>query len=190
MGISQAANDAITTWQQGDIKVRANMIGNGVGEVVFGVLTSKGAGALGKLNILSKLRKVAKVGGSAAKGGGWLNFHEGLGGHTVARHVGKTDADLIARLSSSSTISGASTFSSQAVAESVISSTIGSNRATLNAWLRSGSTRNLVLEYIGTSAIGRGIMRGQSAVTDLMNARVILKTTGNGRYYILTSFPR
>jgi len=126
---------------------------------------------------------------SGGQSGGWLGFHEGVG-HTIARHVGKTDAQLIARLNSSSRISGASTFTNQATAEAVISSTIRGNRANLNAWLRSGSSRNLVLDYTGNSIIGRGIMRGQSAVTNLTNARVVLKPNGNGGFNILTAFTR
>lgn len=125
----------------------------------------------------------------AAWGSGWLGFHEGVG-HTIAHHVGKTDAQLIARLNSSSRITGASTFANQTTAEPVISATIGANRATLNAWLRSGSTRNLVLPYTGNSVIGRGIMRGQSAVSNLSNASVVLKPNGSGGYNILTAFPR
>jgi len=119
----------------------------------------------------------------------WLQFHEGVG-HTISRHVGKTDAELISRLSSSSRISGASTFASQEVAESVISSTIKTNRPALNAWLRSGSTRNLVLDFTGNDVIGRGIMRGQNAVSDLTKARVVLKPNGSGGYNILTAFTK
>ncbi|WP_158596896.1 DUF6443 domain-containing protein [Aquimarina sp. BL5] len=120
---------------------------------------------------------------------GWLSFHEGVG-HTIARHIAKTDAQLIARLNSSRRISGASTFSNQPMAEVIISSAIRSNRSTLNTWLKSGSTRNLVLEYTGNTVIGRGIMRGQSAVSNLTNARIILKPTGSGSYNILTAFPK
>jgi hypothetical protein len=120
---------------------------------------------------------------------GWLNFHEDIG-HTIARHVDKTDAQLISRLNSSPRISGASSFTNQSTAESVISSTIALNRAKIRNWLKSGSTRNLVLEYTGNTIIGRGVMRGQSSVSNLTNARVILKPNGSDNYKILTAFPR
>jgi hypothetical protein len=81
-------------------------------------------------------------------------------GHTLSRHVGKTDAELSIRLNSSARISGVSSFSNQTIAESVISSTISSNRMALNTCLRSGTNDNLVLNYYGTNVIGRGIMRG------------------------------
>ncbi len=125
------------------------------------------------------------------KAEGWLAYHEGSAlGHTLARHVGKTDADLISRLATQRRITGASSFTNEAIAESVISSTIKSNRGAIKSWLRSGMTNSLRLEYSGSTNIGRGIMRTTNVVNDLTNARVILKSNGNGGYFILTSFPR
>ncbi|WP_316931377.1 RHS repeat-associated core domain-containing protein, partial [Chryseobacterium sp. P1-3] len=49
---------------------------------------------------------------------GWLAYHEGSTlGHTLARHVGKTDADLISRLATQKGITGASSFTNEAIAE-------------------------------------------------------------------------
>ncbi|WP_202962940.1 RNase A-like domain-containing protein, partial [Chryseobacterium sp. P1-3] len=122
---------------------------------------------------------------------GWLAYHEGSTlGHTLARHVGKTDADLISRLATQKGITGASSFTNEAIAESVISSTIKSNRDAIKSWLRSGMTNSLRLEYSGSTNIGRGIMRTTNVVNDLTNARVILKSNGSGGYFILTAFPR
>lgn len=64
---------------------------------------------------------------------GWLQYWEGRGigksrGHVIAEHVGKSDADLIARLASNKKISAASTFTDQATAEAVIGSAIRQNR--------------------------------------------------------------
>ncbi|MBF6645860.1 RNase A-like domain-containing protein [Chryseobacterium indologenes] len=122
---------------------------------------------------------------------GWLAYHEGpLLGHTIARHIGKTDADLINRLTTERRIAGASSFASESIAESVISSTINSNRGAIKTWINSGATTNLRLDYTGTAIIGRGIMRRVGVVNDLSNARIILKANGNGSYYILTAFPQ
>jgi len=122
---------------------------------------------------------------------GWLAYHEGpLLGHTIARHIGKTDADLINRLTTERRIAGASSFASESIAESVISSTINSNRGAIKTWINSGATTNLRLDYTGTVIIGRGIMRRVGVVNDLSNARIILKANGNGSYYILTAFPQ
>ncbi|WP_172279053.1 RNase A-like domain-containing protein [Chryseobacterium sp. LAM-KRS1] len=84
----------------------------------------------------------------------------------------------------------ASSFTNEAVAESVIRSTIRSNRAAIKSWLNSGATTNLRLEYNRVNNIGRGIMRSTGVVNDLSNARIILKANGNGNYFILTAFPQ
>jgi hypothetical protein len=69
-------------------------------------------------------------------------------GHTLARHVGKTDADLIGRLATQTRITGASSFASEAIAESVISSTIKSNRGAIKSWLNGpNAIDGLRLEY-------------------------------------------
>ncbi|MCX8523483.1 hypothetical protein OF897_06070 [Chryseobacterium formosus] len=87
----------------------------------------------------------------------WLNYHEGSNlGHTLSRHSGKSDIDLMRRLVGNERITGASSFTNDIVAESVISSTINSNRTVINTWLRDKSaTSNLVLEYTGSDVIGR-----------------------------------
>ena len=137
----------------------------------------------------------ARTAGSASSANsGWLQQWEGRGlgnsrGHTLAEHVGKTDADLIARLAGSK-LKGASTFTNQATAEAVISSAIRQNRGKLAAWLHSAQAGDrLRLPFVGTDVIGRGIRKGQSVVTDQTMARIILQALGDGRYHILTAFP-
>ncbi len=49
--------------------------------------------------------------------GGGLDFHEAAGGHTLERHVGKTEAQLAQRLASETRISAASSFTDRSVAE-------------------------------------------------------------------------
>ncbi|MCW3185767.1 hypothetical protein OJO68_23340 [Escherichia coli] len=122
----------------------------------------------------------------------WLKVHEQLGGHTIARHVGKTDKELINRLASNRRISGASTYTNGSIAERVISQTINENRSKVVTWLKNANAgERLRLDHIGATGevISRGISKGQSTVSDLTNARVILQSTGNGKYHILTSFP-
>ena len=128
---------------------------------------------------------------SFARAGGWLAYHEAPTlGHTLARHVAKTDADLISRLAIQRGITGASSFTSETVAETVISSTISTNRGAIKSWLNSGATTNLRLDYTGSTNIGRGILRRTGIVNDLTNARIVLKPKGNGSYFLLTAFPQ
>jgi RHS repeat-associated protein len=127
---------------------------------------------------------------NASKKTGWLKHHDDWGGHALGRHVGKTDAELISRLQSSRRIRGASTFTDQATAENVISSTISGSRNQVKSWLRSAQPgERLRLNYSGTDSIGKGIMRGQATVNDMSNARIILQSSGNGKYHVLTAFP-
>ncbi|WP_051349334.1 DUF6443 domain-containing protein [Chryseobacterium gregarium] len=128
---------------------------------------------------------------NVVKAEGWLAYHEGPAlGHTLARHVGKTDADLITRLATETRITGASSFASEAMAESIISSTIKSNRGAIKSWMNSGSTRNLPLDFTSSTNIGRGIMRRTGIINDLTNARIVLKQNRSGSYFILTAFPK
>jgi hypothetical protein len=68
-------------------------------------VVGKGAGNV-KPNDFSPL---APVGGLAS--------HEARGGHLIARHVGKTDAELLQRLKDNPKIAGASPFTDRATAE-------------------------------------------------------------------------
>lgn len=119
---------------------------------------------------------------------------EGVGngrsvGHTLDRHVGQTDADLLARLNSNSRLRNASTFIDQSTAESVIGQMISVNRNQLNAWVNSAKPGDrLRLNYTGTDVIGRGATRGVG-VGNRTNARVILQMRDNGKYHILTAYP-
>ena len=120
----------------------------------------------------------------------WLTFHEGPNlGHALSRHVGKSDIDLMRRLVGNRRISGSSSFTNDIVAESVISSAINSNRSVIKTWLNSNVVGNLVLEYTGSTVIGRGIMRRNRRMTDMTNARIVLKRRSGG-YFILTAFPK
>lgn len=79
---------------------------------------------------------------------GGLATHENAGGHLLALHVGHTDAQLAARLSSQPRISGASTFTSRAVAVNAVSGALDANEGAIQTWLR------------GTAEKGKGVEKG------------------------------
>src|SRR5215475_13105750 len=140
------------------------------------------------------LRVPGREGGGGTRihihtGGHWLQYHERWGGHTLARHVGHTDAQLLTRLQQSARIRGASTFFDQETAESLMSQTIRQNRARIQQWLRSGCDDALVLEYTGRSVIGRGLSRGEQAVHPMTDARVLLRRALHKKYYVHTAYP-
>ena len=105
------------------------------------------------------------------------------------RHVGQTEAQLLTRLQQSTRIRGASTFSDQATAESLMAQTIKQNRALIQQWLRFGSDDALVLHSTGRSVIGQGIVRGEQAVHPMTEARVLLRRAVQGKYYVHTAYP-
>jgi hypothetical protein len=118
-----------------------------------------------------------------------LSADEARGGHTLARHVGKSDDDLRERLDSEG-ISTASTWSSREVAERTIARTLRDNSDRIDNWSsRRGNRPNLELDYRGNRSepLGRCMRRGRDAV-DCFNAVVVLRSRGQD-YYVLTSYP-
>lgn len=116
-----------------------------------------------------------------------------MGGHTLARHVGKTDDELADRLRREPRISAASTYTDRATAERSVGSALASGSDTLAAWeRRSGRRPNLVLNYrsSGTEPLGRSLRRGQKRATPARRALVVLRWDERSRrFYVLTSYP-
>lgn len=132
---------------------------------------------------------VAANGVSRLVPGGGLAAHEAAGGHALARHVGMTDADLLARLSAQPGISGASSFSSRAVAESSVAGLLDANASGISSWL-AGSGGKLVLN--GTGGItGRYVAQGSTSISNVTGVRAVLVRDANMSigYRIQTAFP-
>ena len=122
-----------------------------------------------------------------------LSVDESLGGHTLARHVGKTDAELADRLRRERQISAASTYTDRATAERSVGAALADGRGKLASWMRrSGRRPNLVLHYVEPSRrpIGRSLMRGRNRLVSCTRAIVVLRWDDRkDRYYVLTSYP-
>jgi CDI toxin RNase A-like protein len=120
-----------------------------------------------------------------------LSADEAMGGHTLARHVGKTNAQLIDRLRREPQISSASTYTDRATAEHVVGAALASGGRSFDAWrTRAGPRPNLVLRYGATDTIGRSISRGRSASVPCNHALVVLRWDDRRqRFYVLTSYP-
>ena len=73
--------------------------------------------------------------------GGGLDFHEAAGGHTLERHVGKTEAQLAQRLAKEKRISGASSFSYRSVAEAAIAEAMDTKKSAIDSWMKKGGNR-------------------------------------------------
>jgi hypothetical protein len=118
---------------------------------------------------------------------------ERRGGHTLARHVGRSDDELRERLRRERNISAASTYTDRETAERVVGETLQRERFQVQDWTR-GSTRhvNLTLDYHGDrrTPIGRSLLRGQQSPVPCYDAVIVLKwDAARGDFYVLTTYP-
>ncbi|RQV10143.1 hypothetical protein DF047_10340 [Burkholderia cenocepacia] len=113
-----------------------------------------------------------------------------LGGHTIAKHVGKNDAYLRARLKNEPSKDFVSSFSSLAEAEWAISSVIQKNTPRIAAWTQSTSKIPLVLNENVGRIVGYGLGRDREALISLRHVQVVLKLQPyNGMpFYIVTAY--
>lgn len=118
-----------------------------------------------------------------------LAVDEQRGGHTLQRHVGKTDAELRERLLTED-VSAASTYTDRATAEMAVAAAIRENSAKISRWIqRPGGHSNLVLDYDSNSPIGRSMRRGETQSFPCSHAVAVLKFLSGSEYYVLTSYP-
>lgn len=121
-----------------------------------------------------------------------------VGGHTMREHVGKTDAEMFARLNATPgphtkfVPKKVSSFTDLATAERAISATFRANASAIKAWSRSAKPGSKTeFEHAFGSVVGRGVERGKTTVSNLSGVRIVLKMeTYNGKpFYILTAHP-
>jgi len=122
-----------------------------------------------------------------------LGADESRGGHTLARHVGRTDAQLAERLRREPQISAASTYTDRATAQRSVGAALDSSARQLTTWeSRSGRRPNLVLHYSnrGAPPLGRSLRRGQPRPAPAFRALVVMRWDDRARRsYVLTSYP-
>jgi hypothetical protein len=123
-----------------------------------------------------------------------LAADERCGGHTLARHVGRTDADLAERLRQQPQISAASTFPDRETAEIVVGAALTRERARVDSWQRrQGRRPNLALRFRGdprAPPIGRSLRRGRPRPEPCVDAVVVLRWDDRrDRFCVLTSYP-
>jgi hypothetical protein len=122
-----------------------------------------------------------------------LAADEACGGHTLARHVAKTNRELAERLRQEPDISAASTYTDRQIAETVIGAALVKERSRIAAWSkRSGPRPNLALRYAspGDRLIGRSWQRGRIAPNGCTEAVIVLRWDVSRRTFcVLTSYP-
>jgi hypothetical protein len=113
-----------------------------------------------------------------------------LGGHTIAKHVGRTEAQLRARLAAER-IPAASTFTNLRTAEDAISKVLRLESAAIKAWAHAPNPSKLELTRDLGKAVGMGVVRTTGQLSKMTKVLIVLKYQAyNGKpYYILTAFP-
>lgn len=119
-----------------------------------------------------------------------LSRDEQRGGHTLERHVARTDQQLRERLERERNISAASTWTDRETAETVVAEAQVAERGRVDNWMRRGYPRaNLALHYNAGRVIGRSLRRGDSTNIDCTNAVIVLRAGGPEDFYVLTTYP-
>jgi hypothetical protein len=125
----------------------------------------------------------------------WLQTQEQAGGHTLARHVGWTNQQLVNRLISSPQIANASTYTNQGIATTNIQAALRYHKNNLNNWASNpnipvGATR--VVDYKTQSSVGRVAFRPPilNNIRNSADLRIVMrKSNGAGGCIVLTSYP-
>ncbi len=125
-----------------------------------------------------------------ASAGHDLESDEQRGGHTLARHVARTDQELRERLEQERNISAASTWTDRRTAEAVVGEALAAERSRVESWTRRKFPRaNLALHYNAGRSIGRSLRRGESRTVDCSSAVIVLRADGPESFYVLTTYP-
>lgn len=119
-----------------------------------------------------------------------LERDEQRGGHTLSRHVARTDAELAERLERERNISAASTWTDRETAEETVGEALRAERGRVEGWMRRGYSRaNLATHYSAGRPIGRSLRRGESASVACTDAVIVLRADGPDNFYVLTAYP-
>jgi hypothetical protein len=121
---------------------------------------------------------------------GWLRSHEHSGGHTLLRHVAKSDEELLARLEARRRLPYSSSFASEERAERLISDFLTDRRAAIAKWMDSTGER-LKLEGSLPTVTGRTAARDGS-VDYVSGIRVLIERDSSmpQGYRVVTAFPQ
>jgi hypothetical protein len=117
-----------------------------------------------------------------------LSADERAGGHTLSKHVGRTDNELRERLAHED-ISASSTYTDRSAAQLAVGNALQQSSNRIEQWMVRSKHPNLVLDYHGGQSVGRTLHRGESASRPCADAKVVLRWLSPSEYYVLTSYP-
>ena len=115
---------------------------------------------------------------------------EARGGHTLEKHVGRSDQELRERLDREQNISAASTWTNREVAEETVAQALRAEHDKIARWEERGYRRpNLALHFDAGRVIGRSMRHGDESSSPAVEAVIVLKADGPNSFYVLTSYP-
>jgi hypothetical protein len=119
-----------------------------------------------------------------------LRRDEQRGGHTLKKHVGRTDEELQERLRRERNISAASTWTDRETAEVTVAEALRVERGRIDKWMGRGYPRaNLALHYDAGQTIGRSLRRGEEQTVACTSAVIVLRADGPDSFFVLTTYP-
>jgi len=119
-----------------------------------------------------------------------LERDEERGGHTLKKHVGRTDEQLRERLEEERNISAASTWTDRESAETTVGEALRREHGRIENWMRRGYPRaNLALHYDARRVIGRSLRHGYTQTVDCTSAVIVLRADGPDSFFVLTTYP-
>ncbi|MCO8310403.1 RHS repeat protein [Pseudomonas mandelii] len=121
--------------------------------------------------------------------GGGLAAHEAQGGHLIAKHIDRAEAQLRDRLKAEPNIPIASTFPNRTSAEAIVSSVMGKNKKLIDEFMK-GKARKLVITEPMSAPVGVGVVRNSGKLEPLSVIKLILQrtTSSPAGYIILTGY--
>ena len=115
---------------------------------------------------------------------------EARGGHTLDKHVGRSDQELRERLDRERNISAASTWTNREVAEETVAQALRAEQDKIVRWEERGYPRpNLALHFDAGRVIGTIMRHGEERSSPATQADIVLKADGPNSFYVLTSYP-
>jgi len=115
---------------------------------------------------------------------------EKRGGHTIEKHVAKTDDELRTRLRAEPWLAVVSTFTDLATAERCVNAALLANAEKISAWSEQKEDRDtLAIAYRGSSPIGRSLRRGAKEAVECTDANIVLRPDRRYGHIVLTAYP-
>lgn len=118
-----------------------------------------------------------------------VELQEQVGGHTIERHIGKSESWLRNRIQSEG-LENASSFRNEQIANRAQGRFVNRFQNEMNNWLKGSQNKPLVREFDMNEPVGIVVERGQSGHTVTSKVTVVLVKDGSPQgWHFLTSYP-